>query len=570
MRRALAHHEAGELAAAERLYRDILKADPGHAGARQYLGVLAHQAGRTEEGIALVREALAAAPHDAGAHANLAQMALATGRLREAEVHARIAVALAPAMATAHVNLAATLLRAGEPGEARVHWLRALELEPRSPVARTGLAEATLATGAPDPAERAETLIAAGRALTKVGRRVDSAVLLRRATRIAPDSAGAHLALGTLLIDLDELDGATASLARAAALDPSSAAAHGNLGVALQEQGRSTEAIDAFATAGRLDPQDALAHWNRSLVLLRTGRWSEGFATFEWRWRLPGRAPRPGATWDGAPLDGRTLLLHAEQGMGDTIMCLRWLPAAVARARGRVLLAVQEPLQRLARATWPGLPLVEEGTPIPAHDVHLPLMSLPLLFGATPATLPPPVRFAVPPAGAAATAGGTADGERRIGLVWAGRPSHPNDARRSCPPGFLAPLAAAAGCRFFSLQVPGARHAPAATIADLPPALRALTTDLGPALGDMADTAAALAALELIITVDSAVAHLAATQGVPTWMLASFVADWRWLEGRADSPWYPSLRLFRQERPHDWPSAIAAVAAALAAAPAVP
>ncbi|MGE0715176.1 MAG: tetratricopeptide repeat protein [Alphaproteobacteria bacterium] len=564
MRRALGLHEAGKLAAAERLYRDILSAEPGHLGARHYLGVLAHQAGRTEEGIVFLRDVLAAAPGDAGAHANLAQMALATGRMREAEVHARIATILAPGMAEAHVNLAAALARAGEPEEARRHWRRALEIQPQSPVARQGIAEATLATPNPDAVERARALTATGRLLAKLDRHVAAEELTRRAVALAPDLAETHLALGTLLIDMDDPAGAAEALATAAALEPASGPARGNLGVALQELGRSADAMQAFAAAVRLDAEDALAHWNHSLVLLRTGAWAEGLEAFEWRWRLPGRSARPGTPWDGTPLEGRTLLLHAEQGMGDSIMCLRWIPAAVARAgSGRVLLAVQEPLQRLVRATWPEVPLVAEGTPIPHYDVHLPLMSLPRLFAATPATLPPPVAFVLPEAtraGGSVTAGA---GERRIGLVWAGRPSHPNDARRSCPPGFLAPLATVPGCRFFALQAPAARHAPATTVTDLPPALRARTVDLGPLLTDMAETAAALTRMDLLITVDSAVCHLAGTQGVPTWVMTSFVADWRWFEHRADSPWYPGLRLFRQPRPHDWPAVVAAVAAAL-------
>lgn len=561
-RRAQAHHRAGRFAEAERLYRAILEREPGHAPALHYLGLLAHRAGRTEHGIVLVREALAKDPRDAGAHTNLSMLALASGRALEAEVHARLAIALREPVAEAHVNLALALARVGDIDEALVHWRRALELAPESPAARAGLSTAELArldrAPAPDPAARAAALVASGREIKTLGLREAALALFRRAVAIAPGDAQAQFALGTALVEAGALEEAEAACRRALAIDPGHGPALGNLGIALQEQGKAEEALEVLDRAVARAPDDALAHWNRALLLLRLGRLEEGFAAFEWRWKLKGRAPRAGAPWDGDALDGRTILLHAEQGIGDTVQCLRFVPAVAARG-GRVLLAVQRPLEPLVGRIAGVARLVAEGTAIPPFDVQAPLMSLPRLLGVTLDTIPPPARLALPASSAAADLVRAAEG-RRVGLAWAGRPSHHNDRRRSCPPAFLAPLADCPGTRFFSLQVSAGPRTPAASWRDLPPLLRNRTTDLGPRIAALADMAAAIAALDLVVTVDTAVAHLAGSLGVPTWLLLSHVADWRWLRARDDSPWYPSIRILRQPRPHDWPAVVRAVA----------
>ena len=559
LQEARAHHEAGEHAVAARLYQEILRTRPRDLDALRLLGALAHQIGQTDKAIALLRQALEFVPTDAESHAALARIMLDAGRRREAEVHARTAIALDPARADAQVTLATALARSGASDEAIAHWRRALEIDPHSTAARQGFAEAKLATAKADQAERATSLFNSAHALTRVGRRVQALPLLAKAARLAPNDPNIHLALGILCLELEDLEGAEAALRRAGALAPTTPAVVGNLGIALQELGRTEEALKAFTTVARMAPQDILAHCNRALVLLRMGRWREGLLEFEWRRRQSKSPQVPGEPWDGGALAGRTLLVHGEQGLGDTIMCLRWLPELLSRG-GRIILALQSSLHRLVRATWPDVELVEAGNPVPAYDLQVSLLSVPHLVRATPDRVPPPAAFSFPPNDDVALAVAAAGAGRRIGLVWAGRPTHTNDHRRSCPPGFLAPLADAVDCRWFSLQVPGLPNAPSARMSDLPPALLDRTTDLAPYLSDMADTAAALSTLDLVITIDSAVAHLAGGMGVPTWLMVQHVADWRWLEGRSDTPWYPSVRLFRQPRNHDWPAVIEAVA----------
>ncbi|BBK45042.1 hypothetical protein STVA_50620 [Allostella vacuolata] len=557
--RARVHHDAGEFAIAARLYQDILRSNPRDVLVRRLLADLAHRAGQTEQAVKLLGQALELAPADAECHAALAEVLLQAGRRRQAEVHARTAAVLDPTHSGAQITLATALAQGGAAEEAILHWRRALELAPTSPAARQGFVEAKLAKDAVDQTERAAALFNSAHALTRVGRRAQALPLLARAASLAPNDPNIHLALGILSLELEDLEGADRALRRAGVLAPNVAAIVGNLGVALQEQGRMEEALKAFTAASRLAPKDVLAHWNRSLVLLRMGRWSEGLPEFEWRSRLPKSRSMPGTPWNGAPLNGRTLLLYGEQGLGDTIMCLRWLPELQARG-GRIVLAVQSTLHRLVRATWPEIELVEEGKSVPAFDVQASLLGMLRLMAVRPDTLPPPANLAIPPNADIARVIGAAGSGRRIGLVWAGRPTHTNDHRRSCPPGFLAPLADVADCQWFSLQVPGLPNAPTAKAADLPPPLLRRTVDLAPHLSDMGDTAAALSMLDLVITIDSVGAHLAGSLGVPTWLMLPHVADWRWLEGRSDTPWYPSVRLFRQPRNHDWPAVIEAVA----------
>ena len=372
--------------------------------------------------------------------------------------------------------------------------------------------------------------------------------LYERVIALQPNHAEAHLNLGNAYADLNDTARAEAHMRRAIALSPDLVEAHASLGFLLTGRGQIALAIQACQRAIDLRPDFALAHWNQGVAHLLGGQMQEGWAKYEWRKRrFPAAfsAP-PGPEWDGGPLEGRTLLVLAEQGFGDTIQLCRYLPALV-QGGARVLLECAHGLMPLLRCL-PGLTLLPphhlaSRVPRPPYDVWVDQMSLPRLFGTTLETIPSPAGYLHPaPARAAAWEARLPCG-LRIGLVWAGNPAHSNDRRRSIPTGALAPLIAVRADALVSLQVGRAA--------------RDITrmfgiTDHSPYLTDFGETAAAVARMDLVITVDTAVAHLSAALGIPTWIMLPHAPDWRWLLDRNDSPWYSSVRLFRQDQPSDW------------------
>jgi hypothetical protein len=316
----------------------------------------------------------------------------------------------------------------------------------------------------------------------------------------------------------------------------------------------------------RLDPQSASTHWNRALALLQGGDYARGWPEYEWRWRRPGARPRLSTdrpAWDGRPLEGRTILLWCEQGLGDAIQFARYAPR-VQRQGGRVLLQCPGILRALFR-TLPGVEAVlAEGEALPAFDVHAPLLSLPALLGTTLATVPAEVPYlsADPALVGAWRKKLAAVPGLRVGVAWQGNPHHKWDRHRSVHLAAFAPLARVGGVRLVSLQKgPGAEQL-AALRGRLP--VVDFGDDLG-ASGPYPDTAALMRGLDLVVTVDTATAHLAGALGVPVWVPLSTIVDWRWLLGREDSPWYPTMRLFRQAQLGDWGPVFARLAEELRA-----
>jgi Flp pilus assembly protein TadD len=398
-----------------------------------------------------------------------------------------------------------------------------------------------------------------GNALAAQGRNEEAAARYRQALTLAPGFGAAHNNLGSALERLGRLAEAAAHFERAVALSPDDAEAALNLCSARHGQGRLEEALALARRAVQLKPDFAEGQWNEAVLLLTMGDLEAGFTKHEWRWRVGQIAPRdlPGPVWQGESLAGRTILTYAEQGFGDTIQFLRYVPMLAAQG-ARVVVEVPKALARLAGSVAGASTVVAQGAALPDYDCQCALASLPLRFGTGLATIPADIPYLA--ADAAALARWRlriGSGGRRIGLVWAGSPLHRKDAQRSIPIELLAPLLDLPDTAWFSLQV-GER---APDLAKLPPGR---VVDLAPELGDFAETAAALEALDLVIGVDTAVLHLAGALGRPGFLLLPFTADWRWLTGRADSPWYPSLQLFRQKSPGDWAGAIARVGAVLA------
>lgn len=384
---------------------------------------------------------------------------------------------------------------------------------------------------------------------------------IRRAIALRPDMAAYHNNLGRALRDAGRLDEAIEACRRAIALNPRHAKAHFNLGQTMRDLDRIDEAIAMFERAIVLDPNYARSHYALGLMLLLRGELARGWREYEWRWQRDNfRSPKrnfPQPQWDGSEMPAKTILLHAEQGMGDAIQFMRYAPL-VAQRVGRVIVECQAPLTRLF-ATVAGVSgAIATGEPLPAFDVHLPMLSLPLAMGTRSVEqIPRDVPYLRPDEQdlvAWAQRLGDLCGRYKVGLVWAGNPQHQFDHLRSIAIEKLAPLAAVKDAALVSLQkdCPAGASTPPFEVIDHTSELR-----------DFADTAALIANLDLVISVDTSVPHLAGAMGKRVWTLLAYSPDWRWMLDREDSPWYPTMRLFRQRARGDWDEVIARVATAL-------
>jgi Flp pilus assembly protein TadD len=389
----------------------------------------------------------------------------------------------------------------------------------------------------------------------------------QKTLRANPYYAEAHNAIGFSLRAMQDYSQAIDHFTRAIALKPDYAEAHNHLGVTLAAIGKHHQALDSYSRAIQIDPQYAEPHWNRALALLITGNLPEGWNEYQWRTHpdvglvlYPHKFDEP--NWDGSPFQGKTLLVHYERGLGDTIQFIRYLPMVKAHG-GIVFLEVQNPLCRLLNGL-PGVDQLLEASPdhkpSPAFDLHCSLMDLPRLFNTTLNDVPAPAPYIFcDPSAAAHWRRRIPPNTLRIGIVWAGAPAHEKDHLRSCRLLDFAPLARIEGLTLYSLQkdqaVAQLHHVGAA---DPSPALSSHAKpgppviDLAHDFHDLADTAAAIANLDLVISVDTCVLHLAAAMGKPAWALISAAPDWRWMLNRDDSPWYPTMRLFRQQQPGRW------------------
>jgi hypothetical protein len=362
---------------------------------------------------------------------------------------------------------------------------------------------------------------------------------------------------GNTLLELACYAEAAESYRRALQLAPELHDARIALASCLQSLGYLSEAQAACDIVLQAVPGHAEAHWNQALLLLLQGNYAMGWQEYEWRWKKR-RFTSPQRQfmqpqWQGEPLTGKTILIHAEQGLGDTLQFCRYLPSLAASA-SQVVFACHPQLTALMETLSPGLTIVAMGQPLPSFDCHLPLMSLPRLFGTTLETIPAAVPYLQPPAGRLPfwqSVIPERKGTLRVGLCWA-RKRFP-DPDRCCPACLLDGLSVCAGVEYYSLQLD--------TFGLGRPSLPLV--DLTSQLLDFADTAALVSQLDLVISVDTAVAHLAGALGLPCWLLLSTDVDWRWLLRREDSPWYPTLRLFRQQQPGNWAEVLERVVAAL-------
>lgn len=569
---AMARHQAGDLATAEAIYRQILAVQPNHAGALHLLGAVASQSGRNEEAIALIGQAVHAAPENPVYQSNLGEVCRRNGKLEEAIAHLRQAVALKPDFPDAWNNLGSALAQKELLDEAVPCFQRSLASRPNDVPALNNLALAWMklarATEAiaccrqvaalvPDSAEALNNL---GHALLQEERWDETIEYCQRALALQPGFAKACSNLGVAFLRKDRLDEAIAWSERALAGSSHDGEVLSNLAVAFLQKGQFATALSYYERALAADPQFAPTHWAYSLMLLRLGRYEEGWREHEWRWQSPPlasfrrdfRVPQ----WDGQSAEGQTILAHAEQGYGDTIQFLRYvLLLRASPGVGRVIVECSRPLTRLVAsalgANAEAFPReTRDGSDLPAFDWHIPWHSLPLaLRRFAPETPATPYLRVDPDLQAQWRERLGPHTTFRIGLAWAGNPSHPWDRHRSIPPEKLLPLLRLPGTTFYSLQVEPPNTTPAAL-------LDAGLVDRTSHLTDFTDTAAFMAELDLIISVDSATAHLAGALGRPVWTLLPFVPDWRWGLESEGTPWYPTMRLFRQPAMGDWETVI--------------
>ena len=456
--------------------------------------------------------------------------ALASGEARVAADCYRAALAASPDHPGLLYNLGNALRTAGDVAGAEAALRRSLALLPDQPAAHNNL----------------------GNLLRAAGRPAEALEAYRRALFLTPADGQVRANLGTALLDLHRPEEATVWLAQAVVADPADAQARVKLGGALMLTRNPAAALAQYRQARALAPDLADAALGEALARLTLGDWIAGWEAYEARLLHPRfklhAADLRGVRWHGPePIRGRTLMLLSEQGLGDTLQFCRYVPL-LRRHGARVVLRVQRPLVRLLGGLADRIAAPGDGAL--RFDAWCPLMSLPRAFATTPETVPPAAPLAANPAGLRVWRRRL--GPRRglrVGLAWTGNAEHPLDALRSLPPDALAPLLGVPGVEAHALQ-PKAR-----------PADKRIRVH--PDIADFADVAALAGLMDVVISVDTAMAHLAGTLGKPVWILLPHAADFRWLLDRADTPWYPSARLFRQARPHDWAGVVDAAAQAL-------
>ena len=521
--------DKGDSSGAITAYRAAIALRGDYAEAHNNLGVVLDEIKDFDGAEAVCRRAISVRPDYADAHCNLGNVLKNKGDGVGAIAAYRAAISLRPDNAAAYCNMGIALKDAGDIEGAVAATQRAIALRVDYPEAHNNL----------------------GLILSELGNLEGAILMYRRAIALRPDYAEAYSNLSNALRKRGDIDEAIAASRHAIALKKDFLEARNNLVASLIDKGNLDEGANVAREIIRLRPDFPQAHLNLSHLLLLMGELREGWTEYEWRWGVKGNPPRrdfPQSEWDGRDLGGQTILLHADQGFGDTLQFVRYVPLVAVRS-GKVVVECQEQLKRLLEQQGHDYSIVARGEQLPEFDVHCPLLSLPRLFSTTLETIPREVPYL------------RADGELsdawrkrlardgeflRVGLVWAGRPTHWNDRHRSLALSALAPLGDPERFRFYSLQKGEASSQSKAP----PPGLKLL--DYTRDLEDFADTAALISALDLVITVDTSVAHLAGALGKKVWVLLPFSPDWRWMRDRSDSPWYPTMRLFRQAEPGGW------------------
>lgn len=514
--------------------------------------------GNLEQAITYYQKVLYLNPNLAEVHNNLGNCFLAKNQLEDAIATYQKAIALNPKYPEAYYNLGNACKAKGDLAAAKIHYQKTISLKPNFPEVHNNLGLVLQEEGYIEAAiscyqeaiklnpEYAEAHNNLGNAFEETKNLEKAISCYEKSLTLNSNYIDAYNNLGNVLLSLGKAEEAIACYQKALELNPNYVQAHYNYANALKDLDRLEDAIAKLQYTLTLDPNFAEAHKNLGISLLIKGEFASGFAEYEWRWytkeyrKIASFQP----VWHGGDLQGKKILLLCEQGFGDNIHFIRYAPL-IAQLGAHITLACYEELYRLFKTVSGIEEIVTSGTTV-EYDYCAPTISLPYLMGTTTETIPTNIPYLFPPKTSAIILESARNIYLKIGIVWAGNPGHPNDRNRSCSLLNFLPLLDIPGIAFYSLQ----KGAKAQDLTALN--LAGKIQDLGEKINDFADTAAIIDQLDLVICVDTSVAHLAGAMGKPVWVLLSKVADWRWMLEREDNPWYPTLRLFRQTKLGDW------------------
>jgi tetratricopeptide (TPR) repeat protein len=532
---AFQYIQSGDLRQAEQAYSQILTLEPNNGEACLSLGILYYRFGNYDLSIQHIKRALEINADNSIAHYNLGIAYGAKGQIERAIDCYQNALKYNPSLAPAYYNLGNIFRERLDVDNAITYYQNALKYNPSLAPAYYNLGN-----------------------IFRERLQIDEAITYyQNALKVDPNFVFAFTNLGNAFRQRGQLDEAIDCYKKALKLDSHLAHTHTSLGLSLQEKGMVDEAFKHCKIALQLNPHLPEAHWNLSHMYLLQGNFREGWKEYEWRWGLKDYYQYKifQALWDGSDISQRTILIHDEQGFGDTIQFVRYVPL-VAQRGAKVIIGCKRELVPLLQRVEGVSQVIARGEPLPEFDVHCPILSLPLLFNTTLDTLPANIPYiSTDPLLAQKWRNIIRhdNSKLKIGLVWAGRPEHQNDRNRSGFFDMFASLAQLNNSSFYSLQ----KGEAAKQRKYHPDGINII--DYTNRLDDFSETAALIENLDLIISVDTAVAHLAGALGKPVWVLIPFAPDWRWMLDREDSPWYPTMKLFRQSSCGDWDSAISTV-----------
>jgi tetratricopeptide (TPR) repeat protein len=555
--------QGGNLQMAERLCKEMLQVQPNNFHVLHLLGVVFYEKSDYDGAIDSITKALQINPNDPDAYFNLGNTYAEKGELDEALVCFLKSAEINPELFEAYNNIGNIFMERKQFDKGIMYYQRALNLNPGLADVYCNLADAFVATQQIDEAiacyqeimqldpSIAMSYFHIGNLLQGKGRYDEAVHYYQKAIEISPTNAELYNNLGTAIYQKGFVEESITYYKKALVLNPDYAVAYSNLGIALHNQGKLDEAFAAYQKALYIKPDIADAHLNTSLIHLIKGNFEKGWKEFEWRWRtkefIPQQRNFPQPLWDGSDIEGKTILLYAEQGFGDTIQFVRYAPF-VAQRNAKVIIECLNDVKSLVQTVDGVSHVVVRGEPLPEFDLQCPLLRLPFVFNTTKETIPVqiPYLFIAPESVQRwKELIQHDDSKLKIGIAWSGNPKHINDRNRSFSLDTFVPLSKVEDIAFYSLQKAN----------NLSSSMNLI--DYTDEFHDFSDTGALIENLDLIVSVDTAVVHLAGSLGKPVWVLLPYVPDWRWMLNRDDSPWYPTMRLFRQPSPGDWKSVIA-------------
>ncbi|CAN2041792.1 protein O-GlcNAc transferase [Candidatus Magnetomoraceae bacterium gMMP-15] len=525
---AIKHHRAGQLKEAENLCLDILKNQPDNLDALHLIGVIARRFGKFENSINYLNKAIKINSNIAAIHLNIGLALSESGRINEAVESYKRAVNLDPNFVEAIYNLGAALQSQAKFDEAVIYYKKLVSIKPDYLLAWYHM----------------------GIALQELDRLDEAIDAYKQAVSIKPDNFKVYYNMGIAMQKQGRFDEAASCYKMVVSIKPDFAQAFYNMGVALSNNASFDKAIECYEQAVSIKPDFVDAQYNLGTALLRVGDLKKGFEKYEWRLKKEGAEKRNflKPIWDGSEFKGKILLVYTEQGFGDAIQFIRYINK-LKKLGGTLLIECHSSLVRLFSSIINKKCIVVRGSEVPEFDMHIPLMSLPHLFKTELNSIPKDSPYLYPPEDAdneILNIIKAYDNKTKVGFVWSGNPKHGHDSKRSCDLFYFKPLFELSDFIFFSLQKVGIK-------ANFP------VIDLSELLHDFADTASVISNLDLIITVDTATAHLAGALAKPVWVLLPFKSDWRWLLNRKGSPWYPSMKLFQQSKSGDWTNVISRI-----------